>query len=83
MRAINIIDRFTEKEIQLVIEDIQTAAKTPDFMKVVAPESYELQADGTIRGEESGEALYTAQAPLDDHDALLHELAEAMIDLSL
>lgn len=77
------IEVFTEKEIQKVIDEIQMAANTPDIMKVTVYEGYILEDDGMFRDEDNEEAFFTAKSPLNDREALLNELARAVIDMSL
>lgn len=80
---VHTLKTFKKNAIQKVINEIQTENETPDFMKVVVSDDYDLESDGSFRDSLTGEAFFVASSSLTDEKALLKELADALIKLSL
>jgi hypothetical protein len=72
---------FKKEEIQVVVNEIQKEADTPDFMAVTVYDDFILDKYGTIRDAEDEEALYPTKYT--ERADILKELAESLIDMSL
>lgn len=73
--------RFEKHEIQKEIDRIQAEEETPEFMLVEAPCSYYIGEDGNVWDEEEETVFFTPDSK--NHDGLLTELAQAIIEQSL
>lgn len=78
-----IIKTFKKADTQKVVNRIQKEAKTTELMRVEVYEDFDLEVGGVFRGCETSEEFYTTKAALKDDFALINDLANHLIDISL
>lgn len=83
IRSKKVIKTFKKADTQKVVNRIQKEAKTTDLMRVEVYEDFDLEVAGVFRGCGTSEEFYTTKVALSDDVALINDLANHLIDISL